>query len=94
MESQAEFLNVVGMAGSARAIFCHGLRKILSKMCKKGKYWYVCTKFELWISLNVPFMPPYSNKFTIFGTSLQIWVIKILRKIIHHKSAQAKKIDI
>ena len=45
-----------GHGGQRPRKFIDGLRKILSKMCKKGEFWYVCTKFELLMknkSLNV-----------------------------------------
>ena len=33
--------------GSRQDNFFHDLRKSLSKICKKWKFWFVCAKFEL-----------------------------------------------
>jgi hypothetical protein len=54
-------------------------------MCKKFKFWFVCVKFELWVnkmsllSLECPFVPPWSNEFTIVVLFLPNWSVLILR---------------
>ena len=83
-----------GHGGQRPRNFFHALRKILYKMCKKG--WILVCLDKIWAMseqyvTKCPFVPPYSNKLTIFGLILQNWVVKISRKICQPKSASAKK---
>ena len=91
--SEAEFLNVAGMAGSARAIFSVACAKSWVKCAKKGEFGYVCTKFELWVR-NMPLNAPLCLITAINSQFLGFYctnrVDKTLRKICQQKSAHAK----
>ena len=93
--SSPEFLNVAGMAGSARAIFLNACAKSWVKCAKKGELWYVCTKFELWVnnmSLNAPLCLLTAINSRFLGFYCTNLVVKTLRKICQHKCACAKNL--